>query len=158
MKACDKCAALIKDDATECRWCNAARAQAKKPDEIAVPVLLSDTGRMGSPRARTFVQSRVLMAGASLALVVLTAYMFLGFYTIQPIGAVPEGQTWLVRRSNDEPFFNSADGLSLRRVGSVSLLTRSMALGQAPKERILIRLPFWEFAYLQSTSGMKFDR
>jgi hypothetical protein len=158
MKACDKCAALIKDDATQCRWCNAARAETIKPDENAARVLLSDSGRMGSPRPRTFGQPRVLIAAASLALVILTAYIFLGFYTIQPLGAVPEGQTWLVRRSNDEPFFNSADGLSLRRVGSVSLLTRSMALGQAPKERILMRLPFWEFAYLQSTGGMKFDR
>ena len=81
-----------------------------------------------------------------------------GFYSIQPIGAVPEGATWLVWRASDEPFFHSADSLCLKRIGSVSLLCRGLALAQAPEDRIILRLPYWEFAYLLSTGGRKFER
>jgi hypothetical protein len=81
-----------------------------------------------------------------------------GFYSIQPIGAVPEGATWLVWRASDEPFFHSADSLCLKRIGSVSLLCRGLALAQAPKDRIILRLPYWEFAYFLSTGGKKFQR
>ncbi len=81
-----------------------------------------------------------------------------GFYSIQPIGAIPEGTTWLVWRASDEPFFNSADALCLKRIGSVSLLCRGLALAQAPKDRIILKLSYWEFAYLQSTGGRRFER
>ena len=33
-----------------------------------------------------------------------------GTYTVQPLGAVPEGATYVVRRIKGEPFFNSIDG------------------------------------------------
>ncbi len=81
-----------------------------------------------------------------------------GFYSIQPIGAIPEGTTWLVWRASGEPFFNSADALCLKRIGSVSLLCRGLALAQAPKDRIILKLSYWEFAYLQSTGGRRFER
>jgi len=82
----------------------------------------------------------------------------MGFYSIQPIGALPEGSTWLVWRTSGEPFFNSADGMILKATGGVSLLTRGMALANAPKERIILRLPYWDFAYLRSTGGRKFGK
>jgi hypothetical protein len=108
----------------------------------------------------TAAQSPTRSIGVVALMLVLAVmgYMFLGFYSIQPLGAVPDGQTWLVMRSDDEPFFESADGRCLRRLGSVSLLTRGVALGQAPSDRILIRLPYWRFAYLQSTGGQEFNR
>ncbi len=161
MKPCHKCAALMKDDATQCRWCSASVSEPTEvpepPEPQAGTIPASGDERSEASPAHKSSRTRLVFAGASVVLLVLL-YTFLGFYTIQPIGAVPDGQTWLVRRANDEPFFNSADGLSLRRIGSVSLLTRAVALGQAPKERILVRLPFWEFAYLRSTSGATFDR
>lgn len=91
-------------------------------------------------------------------LLAVLAYTQLGLYSIQPIGAVPEGQTWVVHRTGDEPFFNSADAMSLSRTGEVSLLTRAIALAQAPKDRVLLRLPFWRTAYAQSVDGREFDR
>jgi len=97
-------------------------------------------------------------AAVVMCLLALIGYKFLGFYSIQPIGAVPDGQTWLVVRSDDEGFFESADARCLRRTGGVSLLTRGLALAQAPKDRILVRMPYWRFAYLQSTGGREFDR
>lgn len=92
--------------------------------------------------------------GAFLALF----YTFCGFYTVQPIGALPDGATAIVWRESGEPFFNSADALCLERTGSVSLMCRGMAMGQAPTERIILRLPYMHFAYTMSTGGKEFDR
>ncbi len=79
--------------------------------------------------------------GAFLALF----YAFCGFYTVQPIGALPDGATAIVWRESGEPFFNSADALCLERTGGVSLMCRGMAMGQAPTERIILRLPYLHF-------------
>jgi hypothetical protein len=93
-----------------------------------------------------------------LIVIILVIYLKVGFYTIQPIGAFPDGATLIVWRHGGEPFFNSPDATSLRVTGSVSLLSRGMALGQAPIDRIIMKLPYWEFAYTRSTGGMKFDK
>lgn len=85
-------------------------------------------------------------------------YFFCGFYTVQPIGALPEGKTAIVWRASGEPFFNSADGLCLERMGSVSMMCRALAMGQAPLDRIIVRLPYQHWAYLRSTGGAEFDR
>ncbi len=85
-------------------------------------------------------------------------YAFCGFYTVQPIGALPEGATAIVWRNSGEPFFNSADALCLERTGGVSLMCRAMAMGQAPTDRIIIRLPYLHFAYTISTGGKEFER
>ena len=85
-------------------------------------------------------------------------YLFCGFYTVQPIGALPEGGTAVVWRASGEPFFNSADALCLERMGGVSLLCRVAAMGQAPTDRIILRLPYQHWAYTASTGGQEFDR
>lgn len=84
--------------------------------------------------------------------------IFTGFYTIQPIGALPEGRTLIVWRAGGEQFFNSPDAMCLQRVGSVSLMCRMMAMGQAPTDRIIVRLPYMYWAYLASTGGAEFGR
>lgn len=88
----------------------------------------------------------------------LLFYFFCGFYTVQPIGALPEGRTAIVWRASGEPFFDSADALCLERTGSVSLMCRAMAMGEAPTDRIILRLPYMHFAYTMSTGGREFDR
>lgn len=96
----------------------------------------------------------------AIALVVLgfAIRVFCGFYSIQPLGAAPDGMTAIVWRAEGEPFFNSADGLCLDRMGSVSILCRAMALGLAPTDRIILRLPYQAWAYRASTGGYEFDR
>ncbi len=84
--------------------------------------------------------------------------VFCGLYTIQPIGALPEGRTIVVWRAEGEPFFNSPDALCLERMEGVSLLCRMAALGQAPTDRIIVRLPYMHWAYAASTGGREFDR
>ena len=84
--------------------------------------------------------------------------MFCGFYSIQPIGAIPDGRTAIVWRAEGEPFFNSADARCLERLGSVSLFCRAAAMSAAPTSRIIVRLPYQNWAYLASTGGKEFDR
>lgn len=80
-------------------------------------------------------------------------------YSIEPIGAIPDGATVLVWRTAGAPFFDSPDATCLRRLGGVSLLCRAMALGQGPvKNYTILRLPYMRWAYLVSTGGATFDR
>lgn len=96
---------------------------------------------------------------AVIALVVLVVlFTKIGLYTVQPIGAIPEGRTLVIWRNSGEPFFNSPDALCLERLGGVSLLCRGIAINEAPLDRIILRLPYQEWAYLRSTGGMEFDR
>lgn len=84
-----------------------------------------------------------------------------GVFTIQPIGAIPDGITFIYHSRNPEmPLFSSPDGLCLEMQGSVSLLCRGMALGAMEElaDRIVLRLPYQHWAYLRSTDGQEFDR
>lgn len=98
------------------------------------------------------------------AIAVILAAWFLvrpGVFTVQPIGALPEGVTFIYHSRNpDMPFFSSPDGLCLQMQGSVSLLCRGVALGsvEALTDRIILRLPYSRWAYLRSTGGREFDR
>jgi len=98
-----------------------------------------------------------LWISGSIAAFVILFYSFCGFYSIQPIGALPEGSTLIVWRASGEPFFNSPDALCLQRMNGVSLLCRAMAMGQAPMDRIILRLPYQTWAYERSTGGASFD-
>jgi hypothetical protein len=103
-------------------------------------------------------QRRTAIGIAITMLVAVLFYIFCGFYTVQPIGALPDGATAVVWRESGEPFFNSPDALCLERMGGVSLLCRGMAMGQAPTDRIVLRLPYQRWAYDASTGGQEFDR
>ena len=96
--------------------------------------------------------------GIGVAVFTVAFYLFCGFYTVQPIGALPEGGTAIVWRAAGEPFFNSPDALCLERMDGVSLMCRAMAMGQAPIDRIVLRLPYQEWAYRASTGGQTFGR
>ena len=100
----------------------------------------------------------IIVLSSGFILISFLLFFCIGLYTVQPIGALPQGITLVVWRHSGEPFFNSPDAFSIKRTGGVSLLSRGLALGQAPVDRIIIRLPYSEFAYLQSTGGMMFDR
>jgi hypothetical protein len=103
-------------------------------------------------------QVKVAIGIALTMAIAVLFYVFCGFYTVQPIGALPDGATAVVWRESGEPFFNSADALCLERVGGVSLMCRAMAMGQAPTDRIIMRLPYQEWAYTASTGGKEFER
>ncbi len=105
-----------------------------------------------APRRRRWIASLLIAA------LMLVAFTQCGFYSIQPLGALPDGGTVLVWRQGGEPFFNSPDGACLRIQGSVSLFCRMAAMGQAPVERVVLRLPYQHWAYLASTGGQTFEQ
>lgn len=118
--------------------------------ELAEPVTLPEAAPNLSGHGKW-----LLVALAALGVLF---YWFCGLYSIQPIGALPEGKTLIVWREGDEPFFNSPDSTCLRRVGHVSLMCRAMAMGEGPRDRIVLRLPYQSWAYSLSTDGQEFDR
>jgi len=98
-----------------------------------------------------------------LIIIIIFVVVFLlirpGVFTIQPIGALPEGITFVYHSKGSEmPFFSSPDGLCLGSMGGVSLLCRGMAMGSLEElaDRILFRLPYSRWAYLRSTGGREF--
>ncbi len=99
----------------------------------------------------------------ALILIIVFAWILIrpGVFTIQPIGAIPEGITIIYHSRNPEmPFFSSPDGLCLQIQGSVSLLCRLAALSAVEEisDRIILRLPYSHWAYLQSTGGLEFEK
>jgi hypothetical protein len=84
-----------------------------------------------------------------------------GVFSVQPIGGLPDGVTFIYySRSSEMPFFSSPDGLCLQMQGNVNLLCRGVALASASNltDRMIIKLPYIRWAYLQSTGGQEFDR
>jgi hypothetical protein len=90
----------------------------------------------------------------------LFTYLFLGIFVVQPIGAVPDGRTVIYWRSGtDLPFITSPDGYLIDKSLDVTLMGRGLVAGRLAKEldgRIIVRLPYWKFLYLQSTGGKEF--
>ena len=98
-------------------------------------------------------------------LIILLAVIWIivrpGVFTVQPIGAIPEGLTIIYHsRGPNMSFFSSPDGICLEIQGSGSLLCRGAALSGATDiiDREIIRLPYIHWAYLRSTGGLEFDR
>ncbi|MDL0009129.1 hypothetical protein NVR49_21335 [Enterobacter roggenkampii] len=80
-------------------------------------------------------------------------------FSVQPIGAMPEGTTLLIWKKGDMPFFESPDGMCIRKQGYVSLMCRTIALGAAiDEDSIVMRLPYIKSAYLLSTGNKEFDK
>ena len=103
----------------------------------------------------------VLLAFLILAFVAAWLILRPGVFTVQPIGALPDGVTFIYHSRNpDMPFFSSPDGLCLEMQESVNLLCRGAALSAAGEltDRMLIKLPYFRWAYLRSTGGREFDR
>ena len=90
--------------------------------------------------------------------ILIIVYNLIGVYSIQPIGALPEGVTMIVWRASGEPFFNSPDAVCLEVQGYVSLLCRGMAIAAAPVDRKIISLPYMHWTYLISTGGIEFEQ
>jgi hypothetical protein len=102
-------------------------------------------------------RNRGILVLLLLVAVLVVVYTQVGLYSIQPMGVMPEGVTLLVRRVAGESFFNSPDAVCLRTEGDVSLLCRSRVLAETPDDRVILKFPFWQWAYQMSTGGKSFD-
>src|SRR6187551_1640395 len=89
-------------------------------------------------------------------------YFSVGFFVIQPIGAIPDGVTVMYFRIGlNVSFISSPDGILIDNDLGVSLMNRMMtmgAFGEVVSERKIVRLPYSEAMYLISTGGQQFDR
>ena len=75
-------------------------------------------------------------------------------FTVQPIGALPEGRTLVIWRAKTMKFIDSADAWCERQTKSVSVMCRSLVLAQIVDEDVIIlKLPYSETLYLWSTDG-----
>ena len=162
-KECPYCAETIKVAAIVCKHCGREFPKGERAPAPAHPELAGKNAVANELHETTSAQvvSKPKRRSSPWAYVVLGIILLLvvsrmGFYTVQPLEAVPDGITLLVWRSGEEPFFNSPDATCLRIHDGVSLMCRLLAFGQAPVERIIVRLPYMEWAYLVSTGGSTF--
>jgi hypothetical protein len=96
---------------------------------------------------------------AALAALALVSYPFISLFVVQPIGALPEGRTLIVSRSDKMQFIDSADAICAREMGGVSLLCRAGALAAvAENQRVIAKLPYSALLYRISTDGKTYDR
>jgi hypothetical protein len=104
----------------------------------------------------------LLIAALAAALSLLVALLFYTQFTVfvvQPIGAIPEGKTLILKRTTRLHFIDSADAVCKRETGSVNLLCRGVVLAAVAKNDMVVgRLPCSETLYLVSTGGVKYDR
>ncbi len=95
-------------------------------------------------------------------LIFICIYIFTGLFVIQPIGAVPQGRTiWYLRSGLNISFISSADGILLKNDTGVSLLGRSIILGEVLElieGRIILKLPYIDLLYGISTNGVRLEK
>lgn len=89
----------------------------------------------------------------------LLIYTQITIFVVPPIGAVPEGRTIVMLRLNKTNFVDSPDAMCERIQDGVSLLCRGMVLGAVSKNMTaLMKLPYSDWLYLQSTGGKRYSR
>jgi hypothetical protein len=91
----------------------------------------------------------VILSILLLITIITGLYFGCEIYTIPPIDAEPEGATLIIWRNGDltEPFFNSPDAAMSK------LTAEESVLDVIPTSRVLFKLPYNEFCYLQSPTG-----
>lgn len=110
-----------------------------------------------SNRIRKLVPWIMLCGGVPAALIILAGQITI--FTIQPIGALPEGKTLIISRMTNTKFIDSADAICERAHGGVSLFCRIGAMGATLKNaKIYMRLPYMEWLYLASTRGKTYGQ
>ena len=101
----------------------------------------------------------ILFGTLLLALIALVVSTQVTVFVIQPLGALPEGRTLILRRTGRLKFVDSPDAVCQREIGGVSLLCRATVLAAVVRaDTRLLSLPYSDTLYLASTGGKRFDR
>lgn len=100
---------------------------------------------------------KIVFAGL-IAAIAIVVYTQITLFVVPPIGAAPEGRTVVMLRLNKTNFIDSPDAMCDRMQGGVSLLCRGMTMAAVvEKTKIIARLPYSDWLYLQSTDGKRFN-
>lgn len=102
-----------------------------------------------------------IIAAVVIVLIVFAVFIHtsISFFAVQPIGAFPDGSTFVMWKKGKMGTFESADGLCIKATGGVSLMCRSMMIGTVlDKDDVLFKIPYIKSIYLRSTDGQEFDR
>lgn len=105
--------------------------------------------------------SKQVLAVLSCAIAALGAVIYFNFtlFVVQPIGAIPEGVTFVIPRTSNLEFIDSADAICERTMAGVSLLCRASALTRAvDPDEVYARLPYSEWLYSITTGGKSYGR
>ena len=94
-----------------------------------------------------------------LAVLSVVVYTQITIFVIPPIGAIPEGKTVIITRSDKTEFIDSPDAICERIQGGVSLLCRGVVMTTViDRAKILVRLPYSSSLYEISTGGKHYVR
>jgi hypothetical protein len=124
---------------------------------------MNNTGQAGQESNQTNTeehQKKNYGIAIAIGLLVLWVIFRPGVFTIRPNSTLPEGITIVyTTRSPGIPFFASPEGLCLVIEGEVTSNCRATALAAAKDldDRTIFKLPYNQWAYLQSTGGLEFD-
>jgi hypothetical protein len=92
---------------------------------------------------------------------VFGALSMTGFYVVNPITTVPEGETiWFYRRGTGLPFVSSADGLNVTRGNGVNIDSRSSMntkVAQIIGKKVISKFAYSSALYLYSTGNKDFS-
>ena len=100
---------------------------------------------------------RVILVIVAIAVLIAGILTQISLFVVPPIGAIPDGRTLVLSRSDATRLVDSPDAMCQRIQGSVSLLCRGLVLGQVVENsRIYARLPYSESLYLISTGGITY--
>ena len=89
-----------------------------------------------------------LTAFALIAVIFAVISTQITIFMVEPIGAVPEGKTIIIKRLENYKFLDNASSVCEREQGGVSAWCRiKVLLLVADKENTLVKLPYIEFLY-----------
>ncbi len=177
MADCRQCGSQNPDSARFCLGCGAPLAPppnakphvdipSTSPEHLSPRDSKRLDARLGRMRGSRDLR-RVLSTLRTVALVVLIILVVIwfgvnpGVFTVQPMGALPQGVTFIYHsRNTNMPLFSSPDGMCLESQGYVSLLCRFNALGAYSdlSNRLILKFPYLQWAYLASTGGREFEQ
>jgi hypothetical protein len=105
------------------------------------------------------MKAAAIIALITTLIVGVGVYISFTIWVIPPMGAVPEGGTYLISRLNKTQFIDSADAVCEREQGGVNLLCRGAVLAAvAENSDIHFRFPYSNSMYLISTGGKTYER
>jgi hypothetical protein len=163
MRNCPYCKSEVYEDSIKCMNCGKSLTEPIDPiltqPEEHQPVDTTPPTEDQTPLDTSPKKKKRTWPGIALLLLILIIISTqITFFTIQPIGAIPEGVTIVMLRGSQTQLFDSPDALCLRTTGKVTILCRAAAIGALSKATKITNLPYIDQFYLWSTNGLRYGQ